>query len=156
MSVSVQKNATRVLRALYENQGDINAQDLSALTGLSPGEVNDAVTILEQDGNVKALKWLGTAPYIFGQAAITARGKVAWEGEAVKTASADVSAISSSPIPVGSPYGFTDKDWEYLKEEKSKSNVLKAVLGYQFKSAHYVPDELIGNLKAMFQTSVNA
>ena len=44
-------------------------------TGLEPGRINDAVALLEMNGYAETMKWMGTAPYDFGEAAITPLGR---------------------------------------------------------------------------------
>ena len=54
----------------------VSAAQLQKVTGLSPADLNDAVDILVGNGLVKWLQHLGTAPYKFGLAAITPRGRL--------------------------------------------------------------------------------
>jgi RIO-like serine/threonine protein kinase len=54
----------------------VSAEQLKNDTKLSPADLNDAVEILVSDGLVKWLQCMGTAPYLFYQATITAHGRL--------------------------------------------------------------------------------
>ena len=60
------------------------------------------------------------------------------------------------PAPIGSPYGFSDEDWEHIAQLKSKTAELRVVLGYQFNSTHYDSNALRLNVGAMFEEAVAA
>jgi hypothetical protein len=59
------------------------------------------------------------------------------------------------PRPVGSPYGFTDVDWDTVIDRKSRQDVLYVVLGYQFKSDYYDSAQLLKNVRDLFQRAVD-
>jgi len=154
-----------VLKALAEaprdNTGNayLNGQRLSERTSLTPQEINDAVTLLEQYGFVERLQTLGSAPYMFFVVQITSRGRYEFEQmQRVKDKKRSTEALSATkpliPVtPVGSPYGFTDEDWEAVTLAR-KSNELLIVFGYQFKSKNYETDKLISNIHEMFEQAV--
>ena len=48
---------------------------------------------------------------------------------------------------IGSPYGFSDLDWEYIIQKLQQKDNLNVVLGYQFQSGFYNSENLILNLK---------
>jgi hypothetical protein len=54
-----------------------------------------------------------------------------------EVAGAPQRTIDRLPVPVGSPFGSTDQDWEYVELERAKVGELKVRLGYQFESVHY-------------------
>ena len=54
----------------------VSAAQLQKDTGLSPADLNDAVEILVGKGLVEWRQYLGTAPYKFGLATITSRGRL--------------------------------------------------------------------------------
>jgi hypothetical protein len=58
-------------------------------------------------------------------------------------------------VPIGSPFGFTDIDWEHVSTERGKPDQLRVVLGYQFESAHYESQSLRENLRGHFQGAVD-
>jgi hypothetical protein len=60
-----------------------------------------------------------------------------------------------APIPVGSPYGFTQEDMDIVAERIMKDDELRVVLGVQFQSMHYNTEMLKNNLEAKFQKAVN-
>jgi hypothetical protein len=60
------------------------------------------------------------------------------------------------PSPIGSPYGFTDEDWEAVAERKVKSDKLYAVLGHQFVSTHFETPTLRANVESMLRRAVDA
>ncbi len=56
--------------------------------------------------------------------------------------------------PIGSPYGFTDHDWEYIDSRNQEQGQLRVVFGYQFRSEHYDSDSLVENLRDEFGGAV--
>lgn len=56
-------------------QISLNGQKIQELTNLTPVEINDAVSILEDEGYVELLHLLGTHPFGFGKATLTPKGK---------------------------------------------------------------------------------
>jgi hypothetical protein len=64
--------------------------------------------------------------------------------------------VPRSPIPVGSPFGFTEHDWEFVEGERSKSEILRAVFGYQFKSDSYDTEQIIVHVRDQLNEAVAA
>jgi hypothetical protein len=172
MPKSLQELASDVLRVLAmwprDEMGlsETDGKTISKVTGLSPAEINDAVTLLVHSGYAEWRQYLGTAPYLFGAVGITPVGRYEHE----RTSSilgdpliikpregerqADQPRISLPPAPIGSPYGFTDEDWEFIADRKDRSGELIVVLGYQFSSEHYDSEALKTNLESMFHWAV--
>lgn len=157
--MSIEEDASAVLNFL-NSKGDneyCEAKRISDKTGLTPDEINDAVEILESNGYVESLKFLGTAPYRFGKVAITSHGRFALEK--VKQPQSEYSNMQTGfkpPVnPVGSPFGFNDEDWEYITEERENHKNLKVVLGYQFDSKYYSSAGLCRNIKRKFTFAVS-
>jgi len=172
MKRSMNESIQLVLRTLAERSRDnagyswTSGQEVQNSTGLSAAEVNDVVTVLEESGMVEVLRYLGTAPFLFGQVSITSRGRYEWQ----RTASAEkerktdtlatpethapVSLISPAfrpPAPVGSPFGFTDIDWEIVADARSRSDELRVVLGHAFETQHFDVGQLKMNVEQMFR-----
>lgn len=174
MPSTIAENAGRILKVLYE--ADPNAQldgeAIAAASGLTAREINDAVTILVENGFAEWLRFLGTSPFEFGVVFITSRGRFeferlqpaasgsAEEGSLPRGTSASSTAatpnINPPPSPVGSPYGFGDEDWEIVAERKGARDRLNVVLGYQFTSSHYDSKALRENLEQMFSAAIAA
>jgi hypothetical protein len=163
MSKTVEENAAIILKALYtespktSGQFEIDGKRIQELTGLTPQEINDAVSILIDTAYVEWLQELGTNPFDFSYAWITPRGKL--EYERAKKQDEQSSSITKSIIhgpitPVGSPYGFKDEDWETVLDKKSKPNILYVVFGYQFESEMYDTAGLKENVKNSFKSAV--
>jgi hypothetical protein len=53
--------------------------EVAETTTLSPGEINDAVELLEQDDLVKVVRTMGNAPFDFGYVELTASGRLVAE-----------------------------------------------------------------------------
>jgi len=163
MAKTVEENAAIVLEALYhespktKGEFEIDGKRVQELTELTAQEINDAVSILIDAGYVEWLQYMGTSPFDFGSVWITPRGKLEYERakKEQKQGSADMTTIIHEPIiPVGSPYGFQDEDWEIVAEKKSLDNMLSVVFGYQFKSEFYDTIRLKENLEKSFKSSV--
>ncbi len=56
---------------------------------------------------------------------------------------------------VGSPYGFTQVDWELIQKKKSDPNTIHITLGYQFVSEYYTSTDLITNLRTSLQKATD-
>lgn len=139
----------------------ISAEELRKRTKLTPQDINDAVSILRDRGNVEWQQFLGTAPFKFGLVTITSRGRYELEHTKQEESSFNnsintnmLNIIQRPPVPVGSPFGFTSLDWEDVAGAKSKSDTLYVVLGLQFKSSHYDTELLKKNVKEMFQEAI--
>jgi hypothetical protein len=68
--------------------------------------------------------------------------------------SAVLASLRRYPIPVGSPYGFTEEDWEYVESERERTDQLKVVVGFQFNSKHFERPKLMGMLRRDFQAAL--
>ena len=171
MGTTVAENAARVLEYLVGQGVDvqIDGATLSAGTGLSPEEVNNAATILAENGFVELLRFLGTAPFTFGIVMLTARGLYEYEQThsnanahsdlrwSYNRAFRDPVTQPLRPLsPIGSPYGFTDEDWEAVTSRRSAPDVINVVMGFQWKSSHYDAELLKANIEAMFRNAVGA
>jgi len=167
MAGTVAENAAKVLAFLYhgDEKQKFDGANVSEGTGLQPAEVNDAVTILVENGYAEALRFLGTSPYRFGLVYITARGRVEHERALAATTESKVQqnqvsikgpVVSLPPFPVGSPYGFEDEDWEIVFEKKGARDRLNVVFGYQFESEHYNSGDLVANTNRMFAEAVES
>jgi hypothetical protein len=160
MARTVEGNAATVLKALSEGKPsasegrfEIDGKRVQELTGLTPQEINDAATILFEAGYVDWLVYFGTDPFNFGHIWITPRGKI--EYEHIRPLS-DMTKVIHEPLtPVGSPYGFTDEDWETVTDKKSLGGVLSVVFGYQFKSSFYNAAVLKENVERSFKLAVD-
>jgi hypothetical protein len=163
MPGTIEENATSILSLLAElprSQGEyaaITGRELAERTNLSPDEINDAITILVESGLADWLQTLGTGPFDFNEVWITPRGRYEVERIASEPVRSEELSweITRPPSPVGSPFGFTDIDWEIVAERKFNKNVLYVVLGFQFKSEHYNLQELTTNIERMFEDAVN-
>lgn len=169
MSSSVENSIQRLLQTLASVERDdtgeawVSGRQLQENTDLSPAEINDAATILRERGLVEWRQYLGTAPFIFGQLTITPRGRyelsLMEEQELrARTRPSDARTLQLLQLPVtpvGSPYGFTDLDWEIIAERKSTLNELRVVLGCQFESEYYDTEQLKSNINGMFQKAVD-
>jgi hypothetical protein len=160
------------LRKRSESDSEIDGPTLAKLTQLPSQDINDAIALLEGAGYIEWQQFIGTAPYDFGLVWITPRGR--YEAERISGVLAEPLDISNArpgdnrdgqrdmvlpPAPIGSPFGFSDEDWEVIAKRKGHSDVLTVVLGYQFSSTHYDPARLRDNVRLMFDhalTSYNA
>lgn len=165
MAQTVEENAAVVLEALYaeaaktSDQFSIDGERVQQLTGLTPEEINDAVSILLDAGLVEWLQVLGTAPFDFANVWITPRGKVWCEQakeESERNPSSPESKIYGPITPEGSPYGFKEEDWEIVAENKSRGDILSVVFGHQFASEFYDPDSLKANVEMTVRSAVEA
>jgi len=153
-------NACTVLALLVEGElRGVRGDQIAELTDLAPEEINDAVEYLEDLGALEVLRFLGTAPYTFGEVYVGSRGRFLYhelERERSEAAGRQQTALPERPVnPVGSPYGFTEDDWEFVTLRHGDGRTLYVVLGVQFESQYYETEALAGNIAGRFEDVVN-
>ncbi len=155
----------------------VDRNDIAQRAALPPDRVNDAMALLVDAGQAEWIQTFGTAPFDFNAAMITSRGRyerqrvrAAIEGlqKAAPTGDGNPAPIVGDiaqaptavnfeirpPAPVGSPFGFTDEDWETVAGRKNDPQRLYTVLGHQFESEHFDGPLLRRNVEAMLQQAV--
>jgi len=154
----IEENAVKILTSLIEEKvREAQGEQIRQITGLSPEDINDAVAYLKDLGAVEVVKWLGTAPYNFGAVMVNSRGKYLYHEIKKKTdkMEKEKKLLPERPVnPVGSPYGFTDDDWEFVSLRREDRSTLNVVFGLQYKSKYYNTDQLINNIKEHFQKAI--
>ena len=154
----IKENAVKILTTLIEREvKEAQGKQIEHMTGLSPEDINDAVDYLEDLGSVEVIKWLGTAPYNFGAITVNSRGRYLYHEMKKRTdeVEKEKKLLPERPVnPVGSPYGFTDDDWEFVSLRREDRSTLNVVFGLQYKSEYYNTDQLISNIKKYFQKAV--
>lgn len=176
MTTQIDRDAATILKVLAEapRDEDVDRNQVAQLSKLPPDRVNDAVALLVDSGYAEWIQTFGTAPYDFNSVSITPRGRYEVQRLASATDQAaarsevagetplvsvfddpdSVRQVTLPPAPMGSPYGFTDEDWEAVSEQKNQSQVLYAVFGHQFTSEHFNTDLLRSNVEAMLKEAV--
>jgi hypothetical protein len=127
---------------------------------LTPNEINNAVDYLDDRDLIERHNYLGTSPFNFGHIYLNSRGNYIYHelqnSFEKNNEIASSKIVSNQPLAAGSPFGFTDLDWEYVQKELGKPHSLKIIFGYQFKSAHYDSEILKTNLKKHLEEVVAA
>ena len=171
MATQIDKDAVAILEILANAPRDqhLKGEEIAGQAELDPGRVNDAVAILVHSGWVEWIRWMGTAPFDFGQVTITSRGR--YEAQRLASITEEPTPRAQPPAvrlpdnrtstllppsPVGSPFGFTDEHWEIVAERKSHQDMLYTVLGHQFSSEFFETSRLRDNVEAMLEHAVNA
>ncbi len=169
----IEQNATTILAAIIENDKQSGEEayhegkTINEMTGIKPSDINDAVEFLDDRTLIKTLKALGTKPYRFALIKANSRGRYVYyetkkqieesdrssEESVSKKMSENVSA--TSPLPAGSPFGFTDQDWEYVQTNRRGKNILYVVMGMQFESQKYDTEKLKQNIKVQFEKAID-
>lgn len=173
MTTQIDLDATTILNILAEAPRDsryVDRNDVAKFSGLSPERINDAVATLVDSGYAEWIKTFGTAPFDFNSVSITSRGR--YENQRLSAAHYQLpedqlpeptgmrrnALYATLPLPgtegLGSPYGFTDEDWETVAQNKHRPDVLYTVLGHQFSSTFFDSARLRENVKAMLQGAV--
>ena len=140
----------------------VDGRKLQELTDLTHAELNDAIEVLEEAGFVLTKNGVPVNPFNFYQVKLTPRGKIEYLRqfrEQSLTLSEDRETserkrISLPVTPAGSPFGFTDEDWEVVLERKENRKKLFVVFGYKFESEHYDTSELVNNIHKMFEVTI--
>jgi hypothetical protein len=169
MATEIEQDAYRILEFAVHRQDEARATDVDQVdeyfagadiqeaTGLPPGRINDAVGLLRQNDFLEGFDYFGTRPFEFGQTRLTSLGRFEYQRLSSATAPESGNAVPSVerlPVPIGSPFGFTDLDWEHVSSERGKTGQLRVVLGYQFESPHYDAERLVVNLRSHFDTAL--
>jgi hypothetical protein len=142
-----------------EDGDEAEGATLTDALDLDPRRVNDAVALLEQSGLATTYRAMGAAPYDFLGVGATSLGrfqrqKMAAEQENAEGAAHNEGRVARLPVPIGSPFGFTELDWEFVTAERHRTDELKVVMGYQFESEWYDWDRLHKNLGVNFAYAV--
>jgi hypothetical protein len=173
MATQMDRDAYLLLHRLAGAPRDqyVNADELAEQSALSAERLNDAVALLVDSGYVEWIQTLGSAPYDFAAATITSRGRyedqraAAFQAapgpnrERINVGDGDAEDPGRAlkllpPSPIGSPYGFTDADWEVVSERKGQATRLYVVLGHQFESELFNGATLRTNVEAMLNKAV--
>jgi len=180
-ATQIDRDAITILGALADApRGEyVDRENVAASSNLPPDRVNDAVALLVEAGHAEWIQTFGTAPYDFNAAMITSRGR--YEHQRLASAAEQSKSTQSEavverqlsaqrspergdgentasilpPAPVGSPYGFTDDDWETVSDRKGRSERLYAVLGHQFESSFFDTASLRSNIEVMLRRAVD-
>ena len=172
MANRILQDASKLLVALFKESEKSQEQpepwfvgkQLSECTGLNAKEINDAVDYLHDRGFLERLDFSGTYPFVFGQIQLNSRGRYAYHDMVSQTSeqiekgapsSSDAIIGATPPFPVGSPFGFTDLDWEFVQTKKRQLTNLFVVMGFQFGSPHYNTEKLKANIEQTFLNAVN-
>lgn len=176
MSNKIDQDVTKILITMFQESKDMPEGEetwfggdiLSELTGLTPNELNDAVNFLGDRGLIERTNTIGTQPYRFHIIKLNSRGRYVYHDmmsaqEKEKVVKPQLSYLAPSnaiantpPLPVGSPFGFTYLDWEYVQKKRRHRTNLFVVMGFQFESVHYDTEKLKTNIKASFQKTVDS
>lgn len=132
MSNPIENNAVNILVYLFDNNPkqnlQFNGEEFTDKLGLTPIEINNAIDYLDERGLIERFNWMGTSPFNFGGVYLNSRGNYLYH-ELKNTDKQKVNSlnqiISAQPLAAGSPFGFTDLDWEYVQTELSKHEILK-------------------------------
>jgi hypothetical protein len=178
MPTEIERNQDIVLAYLFDLANKmkgheyISAKAIQEATGLEPFKLNQAVELLKTNGLIEWLQTMDSAPYTFYAVMLTSRGVYEFQrrqelrNSMKTTATTNVSPEAAAqellslftkrkpPIPEGSPYGFTDRDWEIVSGWKANKNILCVVFGCKFDSEYCNYEELRKNIKNMFEQAV--
>jgi len=175
VATQMEADATKLLLYMGDYPADKADQEVGSLhfsgselaeaTGIEPNRLNDAVELLDLNSYVETRKHLGTDPYTFGSVGLTSLGRFEYqriksEEDAEQDGDQEIRAAPTRrdlprlPVPVGSPFGFTDIDWEFVQGERAKNEILRVAFGYQFKSDSYNSEQLVVHIRDHFSEAV--
>jgi hypothetical protein len=139
----------------------IPSEILVGLTHLSPQEINDAIDYLESIGAIRVERGMGTHPFNFFMIGIEGRGRYLYheiKERIIDPAEDGVKGSKNLPDkplnPVGSPFGFTENDWETVALQKGDKTTLFVVMGLKFKSNYYDTDNLVKSIEEYFNQAI--
>ncbi|MDP3105522.1 MAG: hypothetical protein Q8M95_13060 [Candidatus Methanoperedens sp.] len=153
----IEENAANILIYLTENKiEDANGDQIKDITGLKPDDINAAIEYLESIGGVDVLRSLGTDPYEFFSVMVNSRG-ISLYHELKNEMELDEGKklLPERPFnPVGSPYGFTEDDWDFVKLRRRDRTLLNVVFGLQYESKFYDTEQLEEKISDHFQKTI--
>lgn len=172
VKTQIDRDAGTILGFLASRPRDelVSASEIAKEANLTAERVNHAVGLLIDLGHAEWVQTMGTAPVGLGEVYVTSRGR--YENQRRVAAAAEKgrgqqqpkpSAINVSstwekptlpPAPVGSPYGFTDEDWEVVSRRKARVDRVYVVLGHQFSSECYDSTKLRHKVVEVFERAV--
>ena len=153
-------------------------EELQQALDIGPERLNAVIDQLSNTGLIKRYNYIETSPYSFGHVRISSRGIYELERrKSYKKAISDLKPVNfdtqikvsdfeslmksllelkelKPPTPVGSPYGFTDYDWELVSSRKSDLSTLYMVLGTKFVSSYYDTKALRQNIWELVKKGV--
>ena len=154
----IEANGSHLLKLIIEaDQEQYGNTTLQQMSGLSPRDLSDAVEYLGDIGAVEVVKTLGTAPFGFNSVLVESRGRYLYHEIENRNKEQEQESVMlpARPLnPIGSPYGFTEIDWETVSLQKEEGQTLYVVLGMQFESTIYDSDLLASNIQTIFQNAV--
>ena len=161
--MSIENNATNILIKLYKfdeenGRAVYPGSKLIHLTQLKPDDINDAVDYLEERGLIERLNWKGTDPFTFGQIELNSKGRYIYQEiqkSHAENSNVENNIVAQQPIAAGSPFGFSDLDWEYTQMKISDYSKLIVVMGYQFESKYYNSDMLSSKIESQFKKALD-
>ena len=158
IAVTINQDISAVLQALstLSQTEFVSGPELGAQVEIPPERINDAMQLLEDSGYARVVRTMGNAPFDFSQAQITAAGRFELEraiADAEQKSVAEQPTVRSAPRPVGSPFGFTDLDWDFIDVERHSKKLI-VVFGYQFESQYYDTKELIVWIERDFELAL--
>lgn len=154
----IEATATSLLSKMVDKGGDQFPNNWFAQeTQYSPNDINDSLEYLEDIGAVKLIRTFGTAPYSFNTVWLQSRGRYLYHElkEKQEESKENVVSLPQRPLnPIGSPYGFTEYDWETVALQREDNKKLYVVLGHKFESKHFNTSLLIKNIRDHLQKSI--
>lgn len=159
----IEQNAFILLNLMIEDgQEQYSTEWFQDKGNLTPQDINDAMSYLSDIGAVRLLRTFGTAPFKFAIAILQSRGRFIYNEikdreikKETKLEQQNNGKLPSRPFnPIGSPYGFTDQDWEEVSLKKEDEETLFVVLGMQFESDIYDRDTLVKNMRKHFEVAI--
>nr|WP_319372832.1 hypothetical protein [uncultured Methanobacterium sp.] len=163
----IEQNALYILKILVEMEiNGASGKKIKEETDFDAETINDAIDYLEDLNAVDVLKAVGTAPYNFHSVIVTSRGRYLYfeifsdqRGSIIDEHSISgfnsMKSLPKRPFNIlGSPYGFTEDDWESATLMKKDQNHLNVVFGLQYESNYYNTDQIIKVMKEHFGESI--
>lgn len=164
----IQEDSLAIIKILAECENEPNDPDkgtyqlrneaVARLTNLTPQRINTAAHFLKDQGLLKMNTSLGTHPYNFLGISLTPQGLNLYQkqSENGSTVSTEPTQTNTNRInPIGSPYGFTDRDWEFIERKRTEYRTIRIAFGHQFQSEYYDSDLLKENLSNHFSQIVS-
>lgn len=153
----IETNAYTLLKLIVEaDKEQYDNTTLQQMSNLSPRDLSDAVQYLGDIDAIEVTKALGTAPFAFHSIFVKSRGRYLYHEAQSQKEGSNAAALPARPLnPIGSPYGFTEQDWEAVTLQKEEGETLYVVMGMQFDSTFYDSDLLAKNIESVFQKVVD-
>lgn len=141
---------------------DVRFWELEEITSMDKSRLQEALKILAEGGAIEAWWKVGDNDY-YDEVSLKPWGhreveRIETEKKRPEQQANSRASHTLVPFrqPVGSPYGFTEEDWEAVIKDREDTSRLIVVFGYKWDSNYYSAEAIRESLKRDFKKALEA